>query len=98
MNLIPITERNFALSILATEYGSTNNVIPLEAKKGFCFSIGYELVNNLWLLSFLVIYIYSNYIYSNYVSSMWATFAYSVGLLLRNRMGYFYVIAWATFT
>ena len=50
MNLIPITGVHLELSILATKYGSTKNVIPLEAKKGFCFSIGYELVNNLWLL------------------------------------------------
>ena len=53
MNLIPITELNFELSILATEYGSANNVILLEAKKKILFSIGY--VNNLWLVSSLLI-------------------------------------------
>ena len=63
MNLIPITTKTLSIIILATKYGSTNNVIPIRSlRKGF----GYYRFE-------LVIFIES-YIYSNYVSSMHTTF------------------------
>ena len=65
MNLIPITTKTLSAIVLATEYGSTNNVILLEAKKRFCFSIGY--VNNLWLLCLYIIIKVSIIIRSLYV-------------------------------
>ena len=31
MNLIPVTTKTLSIIILATEYGSTNNVIPIRS-------------------------------------------------------------------
>ena len=71
--ILIVTNKSDRLIInLATKYGSTSNVIPLEAKKGFCFSIGY--VNNLWLLCLYIIIKVSIIIRSLYVPPNMALF------------------------